>query len=543
MAQSTSCDGTRAAHRQQHARALALPLNHQAMLRASLVFLALLSIDSFAQQPPVAPRSFRLEETTLAETQAALRSGRLTCHALVQQYLERIRTYDQSTHLNTVIMLNPAALADADRLDREFKHTGHMAPLHCAVLAIKDNYDTRGLQTTGGSLALKGFAPTTDAFMVARLRAAGAILLFKSNMAEWAFSPVVTESSIGGVTRNPYDLTRVPAGSSGGTAASVAANFALAGFGTDTGDSIRGPASHNSLVGIRPTIGLTSRDGIVPLNLMADVGGPLTRTVADTAALLTAVAGYDPADPITKNSEGHIHDYTRDLRRDGLRGARIGVLRRYIDAPSTDPEIRALTEKAIADLKAQGAIIVDPFDIPHYDELTKDIGCGNFQQDVNQWFAQHAPEAPFHSIQAIYDTGLYLPYIQKRLENSLKPSTAACQDTWHDEKKSAFRKSLLDAMDAQQLDVILYPTWSNPPRLIGDLSTPGGDNNQIIAPMTGLPAITVPMGYTHGSLPAGLQLLGRAFAEGDLIRFAYAYEQVTHHRHPPAAFPEIPDHR
>jgi amidase len=542
-AKQRMCDGTPAAHWQQRARALALPLNHQAMLRTTLVLLALLSIDAFAQQTPGASGSFHLEETTLAETQAALRSGRVSCHLLVQQYLERIRTYDQSTHLNTVIMLNPAALADADRLDREFKHTGHMAPLHCAVLAIKDNYDTRGLQTTGGSLALKGFAPATDAFMVARLRAAGAILLFKSNMAEWAFSPVVTESSIGGVTRNPYDLARVPAGSSGGTAASVAANFALAGFGTDTGDSIRGPASHNSLVGIRPTIGLTSRDGIVPLNLMADVGGPLTRTVADTARLLTAVAGYDPADPITKTSEGHIHDYTRDLRRDGLRGARIGVLRRYIDAPTTDPEIRTLTEKAIADLQAQGAIIVDPFDIPHYDELTRDIGCGNFQQDVNQWFAQHAPEAPFHSIQAVYDAGLYLPYIQKRLENSLKPSTAACQDTWHDEKKSAFRKSLVDAMDAQQLDVILYPTWSNPPRLIGDLKTPGGDNNQIIAPMTGFPAITVPMGYTHGNLPAGLQLLGRAFTEGDLIRFAYAYEQATHHRHPPAAFPEVPPHR
>jgi Asp-tRNA(Asn)/Glu-tRNA(Gln) amidotransferase A subunit family amidase len=461
----------------------------------------------------------------------------------VEQYLERIETYDQSTHLNTVVLLNPTALADADRLDHAFAQTHHMAPLHCAVLAIKDNYDTNGLQTTGGSIALKGFAPSTDAFMVARLRAAGAIVLFKSNMAEWAFSPVVTESSIGGVTRNPYDLARVPAGSSGGTAASVAANFALAGFGTDTGDSIRGPASHNALVGIRPTIGLTSRDGIVPLNLMADVGGPLARTVADTAALLTVVAGYDPADPVTKLSEGHIHDYTRDLRRDGLRGARIGVLRRYIDAPTTDPEIRALTEKAIADLKAQGAIIVDPFDIPHYEELTKDIGCGNFQRDVNQWFAQHAPDAPFHSIQAVYDAGLYLPYIQKRLENSLKPSTTICKDTWHDEKKSAFRKSLLDAMDAHQVDAVLYPTWSNPPRLIGDLKTPGGDNNQVIAPMSGLPAITVPMGYTHGTLPAGLQLLGRAFAEGDLIRFAYAYEQATHHRHPPAAFSEVPSHR
>ncbi len=509
------------------------------MLRRLLLTLAVLSTSPFAQSPSPSARPFRLDETTLADTQAALRSGSVTCHAVVQQYLQRIRVYDQSTHLNTVVVLNPEALADADRLDREFSRTRRMAPLHCAVLAIKDNYDTRGLQTTGGSLALKGFAPATDAFMVARLRAAGAVVLFKSNMAEWAFSPVVTESSIGGVTRNPYDLSRVPAGSSGGTAASVAANFALAGFGTDTGDSIRGPASHNALVGIRPTLGLTSRDGIVPLNLMADVGGPLTRTVADTAALLTAVAGYDPADPITKLAEGHTHDYTLDLRRDGLRGARIGVLRRYVDPPTTDPEIRALTEAAIADLRAQGATIVDPFDIPQYEKLTKDIGCGNFQNDVNGWFAQHAPNAPFHSIQAVFDSGLYLPYIQKRLEYALKPAADTCRDTWHDEKRSAFRKSLLDAMDAQHLDAILYPTWSNAPRLVGDLKSPGGDNNQVIAPMTGLPAITVPMGYTHGNLPAGLQLLGRAFAEGDLIRFAYAYEQATHHRHPPALFPAI----
>lgn len=507
-------------------------------LRFALVLLV--GVGAVAQASTSPAQSFKVEETTLADTQAALRSGRVSCHGLVQLYLDRIAAYDQSTHLNTVVVLNPAALADADRLDREFKRTRKMAPLHCAVLAIKDNYDTRGLQTTGGSLALKGFLPRSDAFMVARLRAAGAVVLFKSNMAEWAFSPVVTESSIGGVTRNPYDLSRVPAGSSGGTAASVAANLALAGFGTDTGDSIRGPASHNALVGIRPTMGLTSRDGIVPLNLMADVGGPLARSVADAAALLTAVAGYDPADPVTKLAEGHTHDYTRALRRDGLRGARIGVLRRYLDTPTTDPEVRALTEQAIAEMKALGASVVDPFDIPHYSELVKGIGCGNFQADVNQWFAQHAADAPFHSIAAVYEAGLYLPYIQKRLENALKPSTESCQDTWHDAKKMAFRKSMLDAMDAEHLDAILYPTWSNAPRLVGDLKSPGGDNNQVISPMTGLPAITVPMRFTHGDLPAGLQLLGRAFAEEDLFRFAYAYEQGTHHRHAPSAFPELP---
>jgi Asp-tRNA(Asn)/Glu-tRNA(Gln) amidotransferase A subunit family amidase len=526
-----------------HARpyaAAALLSTHLIMSRFRVFVLALLACGAARAQPSrPAVQSFRLEEATLAETQAALRSGRLTCHRLVQQYLDRVAAYDQSTHLNAVVVLNSAALSEADTLDKQFTRTHKMLPLHCAVLAIKDNYDTRGLQTTGGSIALKGFAPDTDAFMVARLRNAGAIVLFKSNMAEWAFSPVVTESSIGGVTRNPYDLERVPAGSSGGTGASVAANFAFAGLGTDTGDSIRGPASHNALVGIRPTMGLTSRDGIVPLNLMADVGGPLARTVADTAALLTVLAGYDAADPVTKLAEGHTHDYSKSLRRDGLRGARIGVLRRYLETSTTDPEVRALTEKAIADLRALGAVVVDPFDIPHYDELVKDIGCGDFQADVDQWFTRHAGNAPFHSISAIHDSGLYLPYIQARLEKALQSSHEVCQDTWHDPKKVAFRKSLLDAMDAEHLDAILYPTWGNAPRLIGDLKSPGGDNNQVISPMTGLPAITVPMGYTHGNLPAGLQLLGRAFAEEDLLRFAYAYEQATHHRHAPTAFPEL----
>jgi amidase len=485
-----------------------------------------------------------VEETTIAATQAAIRSGKITCHQLVERYLARVRAYDQTTHLNTVVILNPEAFADAGRLDRDFVQTHTLRPLQGIVIVVKDNYDTRGLQTTGGSLALKGFVPTQDAFMVMRLREAGAIILFKSNMAEWAFSPVVTESSIAGVTRNPYDLSRVPAGSSGGTAAAVAANLVEVGIGTDTGDSIRGPASHNNLVGIRPTIGLTSRDGIIPLNIVADVGGPLARTVADTATMLTVLAGYDPADPVTKFSVGHTHDYSRDLNPNSLRGARIGVLRRYIDTATTDPEIKALTERAIADLKAQGAIIVDPFDIPEYDKLTERIGCGSFQTDVDHWFAAHASNAPVHSLQQVVDSGLYLPYIEQQMKRSVdstpRLNARVCPspipDTWHDEKKAALRNALTSAMDKDHLDAILYPTWSNAPRLVGDLKSPGGDNNQVLSPMTGFPAITVPMGFTHHTLPAGLQLLGRAWSEGQLIGYAYAYEQATHHRKPPAAF-------
>ena len=500
-----------------------------------------------AQQPSAKPDVFQVSETTIAETQAAIRSGKTTCRQIVEAYFKRIQKYDQPTRLNSVVLLNPTALADADYLDREFKRTHKLLPLQGVALVVKDNYDTKGLQTTGGSLAMKGVVPTEDAFMVKKLRDAGAIILFKSNMAEWAFSPVVTESSIAGITRNPYDLNRVPAGSSGGTAAAVAANLGEVGLGTDTGDSIRGPASHNDLVGIRPTIGLTSRDGIIPLNMMADMGGPLARTVADAATVLGVVAGYDPADPVTSHSNGHVEkDYTKFLDRQGLRGARIGVFRPYIDAPTTDPEIKALTEQAIADLKAQGAVVVDPLTIPDFDALTDHLGCGDFQGDLNRYLSVHAPQAPYKSLQAIYDSGLYLPYIQERLKKSLDPKgnangrSAPCVDAYHDEKKIAFRNAILAAMDASKVDAILYPTWSNPPRLVEDLKSPAGDNNQVLAPQSGLPAITVPMGFTHGSLPAGISLLGKQFSEPILIKFGYSYEQATKHRRPPAAFGPLP---
>ena len=499
-----------------------------------------------AQHAPAKSPPFDVIETTIAKTQAAIRSGQVTCRQIVEIYLKRIAFYDQSTRLNTVVVLNPQALADADALDKEFARTHKLRPLQGIAVVVKDNYDTKGLQTTAGSLALKGFVPKEDAVMVKRLREAGAIVLFKSNMAEWAFSPVVSESSIQGITRNPYDLSRVPAGSSGGTAASVAANLAEVGLGSDTGDSIRGPSSHNDLVGIRPTIGLTSRDGIIPLNSKADVGGPLARTVADAATVLSVVAGYDPADPVTAESNGKVaKDYTRFLDKNGLRGARIGVFRRYMDTPTTDPEIKALTEKAIADIKAQGAEVVD-FTIPDFDTISKGVGCGDMQADVNTFFAVHGTNAPYHSLQEIYDSGLYLPSVQERIKHSLDPKSnpnyhpGPCLDTYHDPKKIAFRNAIVAAMDAAKVDAIIYPTWSNPPRLVGDMKSPGGDNSQQLAPPTGMPAITVPMGFTHGDLPAGLSILGRSFSEPTLFKFAYSYEQATLHRRPPATFGPLP---
>ena len=421
------------------------------------------------------------------------------------------------------MLVNPEALADADRLDAEFARTGKLRPLHGIPVIVKDNYDTAGLQTTGGSLALKGFRPIQDAGMVARLRAAGAVVLAKSNMAEWAFSPYVTESSIAGITRNPYALDRVPAGSSGGTAAAVAASLGAVGLGSDTGNSIRGPSSHNALVGIRPTIGLTSRDGIIPLFAHNDVGGPMARTVADAAAVLSVVAGYDPADPVTAMVKDRpAEDYTRYLKKDGLKGAHIGVFRPYVDAAKGDPQVKALTEQAIKDLRAQGAIVVDPFAFPEYEALTKNLWCGDFEADVDHWFKTHGQGAPYASLKEVVASGLYLPYIEEEIRGAVSDKVGPddrrtpCPDVYHDEPKIKFRDALLAAMERDHLDAVIYPTWSNPPRRVGDTKSEAGDNSQVLSPQTGFPAITVPMGF--GTVE-GDSVSGRADVCGtDFIR-------------------------
>ncbi|MGA8090453.1 MAG: amidase family protein [Terracidiphilus sp.] len=488
--------------------------------------------------------------TTISETQQAIRDGRTTCRAVVEAYLRRIAVYDQKPinglRLNAIITVNPDALAEADACDGNFRATHSLPPLSGIAVLIKDNYDTRNLQTTGGSLAMKDFAPTTDATMVTRLRAAGAIILAKTNMAEWAFSPYVTESSIAGITRNPYDLTRVPAGSSGGTAAAVAASLGESGLGTDTGNSIRGPSSHNDLVGIRPTIGLTSRAGIIPLFAHNDVGGPITRSVADAAALLTVLAGPDPADPVTALAAEHPHvDYTQSLDRHGLRGARIGVYREYFSTPKTEPEIKALTEAAINVLQHEGATIVDNFTIPNEKALEENLWCGDFEADLNAYLAQH-PNAPYHDLKSIVASGLYLPYIGDEIRGAVAPPKpddrrTPCPDVYHDVPKIAFRNALTAAMAAQHIDAIVYPTWSNAPRKVGDVSSPAGDNSQVLSPQTGFPAITVPMGFTHETLPAGLTFVGPAFSEATLIRYAYDFEQTVHQRKDPPLFPPLPD--
>jgi len=485
--------------------------------------------------------NFPVVEATIAEIHKAIQEGRLTCAELVAVYLRRIEAYDQATGLNAIVAVNPRALETAEKLDREFQKTGKLRPLHGVPVIVKDNYDTKDLPTTAGSLALKGSTPPDDAFQVHRLREAGAVILAKSNMAEWAFSPYVTESSLAGVTRNPYDLDRVPAGSSGGTAAAVAASLGAVGLGTDTGNSIRGPSSHCCLVGIRSTMGLTSRDGIVPLYLRNDIGGPICRTVEDAVRVLEVIAGYDPADPITEACRGKMpRNYAQFLDRDGLKGARIGVFRMFVDQPKTDPEIKALVERAVADMKGRGAEIVDPFIIPDFRALTKDLWCDMFRHDVEVYFATRGPAFPYKKLADIYKSGLYAPYIKERMEEALAADEKqVCLDLYHEPRDIKFREAVLKAMEENRLDAFIYPTWSNPPRKVGDMDSPAGDNSQTIPPHTGLPGFNVPMGFAHGSLPAGLQIVGRLFGEPQLIRIAYAFEQGTKHRRPPEKFPEL----
>jgi Asp-tRNA(Asn)/Glu-tRNA(Gln) amidotransferase A subunit family amidase len=498
--------------------------------------------------------AFPIEETTIAQVHAAIRTGRLTCHALVQRYLLRIDTFDKKgPAINAIVVVNPRALSEADELDRRFKTSGFAGALHCVPAIVKDNFETIGLQSADGSLSLEGFVSDRDAFQVKRIKDAGAIVVAKSNMAEFAFTPYETVSSIlPGYTKNPYALDRVTAGSSGGTAAAIAANFGLIGLGSDTGNSIRGPSSHQALVGIRSTMGLTSRSGVAPLNLLADIAGPITRTVEDAVAVFNAIAGPDPDDPVTVADSpiatsfspggrptGNLPDYASALKKDGLRGARIGVLRQAYQRDTTDAEVVKVFTTALEAMRRAGAIIVDPVKV-ELDQISRLQGagtCGGFKYDINRYLAGRGDRVPVHSLEEIIKSRRFHPSVQPRLQQAQEgaengPETQACK------AESAYREevraAVLKTMDAEKLDAFVYPTWSNPPRLIGDLNTPHGDNSQFFSPTTGFPAINVPMGYTRGTLPAGITFLGRAWDETTLIRLAYAYEQATHHRRPPA---------
>ena len=479
-----------------------------------------------------------IKELTVQKIHDHYKKGNLTSQRLVEAYFNRIKLLDHT--INSITILNPRAIEIAEKLDREFEETGKLRPLHGIPLIVKDNFNTEGLLTTAGALALKDFIPKENATMVQQLVDAGAIIIAKSNMAEWAFSAKHTESSTYGTTRNPYNTDYVPAGSSGGTGASIASNFGVLGLGSDTGNSIRGPSSHNSLVGFRTTIGLTSRYGIVPLYLRNDVGGPMCRTVEDATRMLQVIAGYDENDPVTIYSKEKVEkNYLDYLKSDGLKGARIGVLRQLSEM-DPDPEITKLFNSAIQDLEKLGAIIIDPFNVPDFHEVRKNQWCSEFKQDIEAFLAEFVEDEDIKTIEDIIRIGTKSEYARKRLdyfkENSgrREESHINCENPFKDSKRIAFREAIENEMDKQNIQAIIYPTWNNKPALIDRFEEEyKGDNNQIIAPHTGQPAFTVPMGFTTGNLPAGLQFLGRMFDEKTLIKLSFSYEQGTKHRVPP----------
>jgi amidase len=494
---------------------------------------------------------FQFVEATIADVHNAIGSGEMSCVDVVEGYLRRIETYDKPMGLNAIIFTNPAAVDKARQIDERLAAGSEVGELFCIPVLLKDNFDTGDMPTSGGSIALKNSMPPDDAFMVRKLREADAIIIAKTNMAEWAFSPRQSISSSYGRTANAYDLTRVPAGSSGGTASATAASFGVIGMGSDTGNSIRGPSSHLALTGIRSTIGLTSRDGVIPLLFDRDIAGPMMRTVTDTAKVFNVVAGYDPADPYTEAGRDQLEaDYTSFLDANALQGKRLGVLRALVDTDDSDAEVTAVFEKALADLAAAGAEIVDPFEIANLDDHLDMDGCRRFRYDMYVYLSSLGDGAPIRDVLEVKDSGQHSPLVAGGLDYfgdgplDVHPNDEdpPCPDFFDNEPRQAYLADTLAAMDAATVDAIVYPSWTNPPAHIdrGRIDY-RGDNSQLVAPDTGLPAITVPMGYTRGNLPAGLQILGRPYSEGLLFGLAYAYEQATNHRVAPAGFPELGD--
>jgi len=488
-------------------------------------------------------------EATIAQVQEAILSGETTCRMVVQAYLDRIEAYDETT-VNAITVLNPGALARADEIDAAVHARRELGSLFCVPMLVKDNFDTHDMVTSGGSMALIQNYPPDDAFMVRRIREADAVIIAKTNMAEWAFSPRETVSSSFDTTANAYALDRVPAGSSGGTASGVAASFGLIGLGSDTGNSIRGPSSHLALVGIRSTMGLTSRDGVIPLSFDRDIAGPMGRTVEDVARVFNVVAGYDPADPYTEaGRDRKEEDYTAFLDADGLQGARIGVLRSLVDREDADTAIVRIFLEAVADLEHLGAEIVDPFEFDVYGRLEEPgLFCQRFRYDMHEYLKSLGDAAPMADVLEVLETGQYAPYAERSLRSYLDtpmdvhPSRwdPPCPDYREHPGRQAFLRDLVAAMDEAEVDALVYPSWLNPPAHIDRAREEyRGDNSQRVAPVTGMPAITVPMGFSYGNLPAGLQILGRPYAEGLLFQYAYAFGQGTYRRRPPEGFPPL----
>ncbi len=495
---------------------------------------------------------FDLEETTVAGLQEQMRRGG-TSREITRKYMVRIDAMnEQGADLRHVIELNPEALAIAEALDQERKQKGVRGPLHGIPVLIKDNIATADrMQTTAGSLALAGAAPPRDSFVAKKLREAGAVILGKANLSEWANFRSTHSSSgwsaRGGQARNPYALDRNPCGSSSGSGAGVSANLCAVAVGTETDGSVVCPSATNGVVGIKPTLGLVSRSGIVPISHTQDTAGPMARTVTDAAILLGALAGADPDDPATGASAGHVEaDYTKYLDAGGLRGARIGVAREKFFGYSDKAD--RVIEAALKDLSRLGATVVDPANIPHageYDDAEFDVLLYEFKADLEKYFREWAPSGAVKTLQDVIDFNernrtSELRYFGQEIMVMAQEKGPLTDQAYLDALAKCGKLSRDEGLDAlfneQRLDAVVMPTggpaWTtdlvNGDHYSGGSSTP--------AAVSGYPSITVPAGFVFG-LPIGLSFVGRAWSEPVLLRLAFAYEQGTHHRRPPRFLP------
>lgn len=489
--------------------------------------------------------TFALEEATIAQVHQCMKNRTLTCRQLVEEYLARIEAYDQQgPKLNTVVTINPNALEEADVLDRKFSTDGLLGPLHGVPVMLKDNCNTFDLPTTGGSASLKGFTPEDDAFITRRFRESGALILAKVNLHEFAIWGE-TISSILGQTLNPYDLTLTPGGSSGGTGASIAANFGMVGIGTDTINSIRSPASANNLVGIRPTIGLVSRDGIIPYSFTQDTAGPICRTVEDAVRVLEVIAGYDRADDETAWSVGRMPpSYGMFLKTDGVKGRRIGVLESFFGTQEIHGETSTVVKTAVDAMKDLGAQIVsldEEIDSGHLVSQVS-VHLHDLKDHLNTYLKALPKSASVHSLEEVLASGKYHLGIEENLKTAMALSTETPEYNQRLVERSRLQTRIMKLMADRRLDTVVYPHQQ---QLVCKVGGSQIGRNGVLGSVTGFPSICVQVGFSEPlktapiGVPIGMEILGRPFGEAALIEIAYGFEQATHHRKPPVSTPPL----
>ncbi|MGI6014835.1 MAG: amidase family protein [Oscillospiraceae bacterium] len=488
---------------------------------------------------------FNIMDTTIAKVQDAFLKGELTCQELCEAYLARIDAYDKKgPKLNSIIYLNPHAIEEAEELDKYLKVNKKLkGPLHGIPIMLKDNFNTVDMPTTAGSIALKGWVPPVDAFVTKKLREAGGIILAKTNLYEFAFGGE-TISSILGQTLNPYDLTRTPGGSSGGTGASIAANFGLVGFGTDTVNSVRSPASANSIVGIRPTMGLVSRAGIVPYSLTQDTAGPLCRTVEDAVRCLNVISGYDENDAETAWGIGNAKEnYLIYLKKDGLKNKRIGILKSLFGKEKINQSTNEVVYNALkvfTDCRAACVTVDDDINQPW---LTSEVSVNldDFYHDLDTYLKDLPKEWPVHSMQEILDKGLFHPFSEQKLRDAMSRSVDSPEYYKKMFNKIGVRTHVLKLMADLKLDALVYPHQQ---QLVCKVGSKQQQRNGVLCSATGFPSICVPAGYAPSEdaplgVPVGMEIIGRPWSEPVLIEIAYAFEQHSHFRKLPLSVPEL----